>query len=250
MEYTVKNLAALAGVSARTLRYYDQIGLLCPARISSSGYRIYGPKEVDSLQQILLYRQMGLPLEEVAALLKAEGFDKLGALREHEKSLMANQAKLEKLLQNVRCSIVAEERGAFMTDKEKFEGFKNKLIQDNEKRYGFEIREKYGEDTVDASNAKMMGMTTEEYENMEKANKNVMRLLNEAFASGDVKSENARKLAEEHESWLSFTWPNYLAQAHCELVNMYVEDERFTKYYGGIEKTKFLRDCVRTWQKT
>jgi DNA-binding transcriptional MerR regulator len=64
MEYTVQKLSRLAGVSPRTLRYYDQIGLLKPARISSSGYRIYGREQVDRLQQILLYREMGVDLEQ------------------------------------------------------------------------------------------------------------------------------------------------------------------------------------------
>ena len=59
MEYAVQKLAVLAGISTRTLRYYDEIGILTPARISSSGYRIYGQKEVDRLQQILFYRELG-----------------------------------------------------------------------------------------------------------------------------------------------------------------------------------------------
>lgn len=60
MEYTVQRLGQLAGISARTLRYYDEIGILKPARMNSSGYRIYGQKEVDRLQQILFYRELGM----------------------------------------------------------------------------------------------------------------------------------------------------------------------------------------------
>lgn len=65
MEYTIKGLTDLAGVSTRTLRYYDEIGLLKPKRINESGYRIYGPKEVDTLQQILFYRELGVSLDEI-----------------------------------------------------------------------------------------------------------------------------------------------------------------------------------------
>lgn len=65
MEYTVQKLGRLAGVSARTLRYYDEIGLLKPARTNSAGYRLYGPAEVDRLQQILFYRELGLSLERI-----------------------------------------------------------------------------------------------------------------------------------------------------------------------------------------
>lgn len=64
MEYTVNKLAKISGVSARTLHYYDEIGLLRPMRIAENGYRIYGPKEVDLLQQILFYRELGVPLKK------------------------------------------------------------------------------------------------------------------------------------------------------------------------------------------
>ena len=65
MEYTVQKLGKMAGVSTRTLRYYDEIGILKPARINSSGYRIYGQAEVDRLQQILFYRELGVSLENI-----------------------------------------------------------------------------------------------------------------------------------------------------------------------------------------
>ena len=74
--YTVKELARLTGLTPRTLRYYDSIGLLRPARDRENDYRLYGPGEVDRLQQILLYRQMGLPLEEIRLILDAPGFDR------------------------------------------------------------------------------------------------------------------------------------------------------------------------------
>lgn len=90
MEYTVQQLARLAGVSARTLRYYDEIGLLKPARINSSGYRIYGTKEVDRLQQILFYRELGVSLEKIIAILSSPSFDRVQALKEHLRSFWKN----------------------------------------------------------------------------------------------------------------------------------------------------------------
>lgn len=81
MEYTVQKLAQLAGVSTRTLRYYDEIGILKPARINSSGYRIYSQAEVDRLQQILLYRTLGVRLDIIKDILTAPSFDALTALK-------------------------------------------------------------------------------------------------------------------------------------------------------------------------
>lgn len=82
MEYTVQNLGKLAGVSTRTLRYYDEIELLKPARINSSGYRIYGQAEVDRLQQILFYRELGVNLDRIKEIITASTFNGVNALRE------------------------------------------------------------------------------------------------------------------------------------------------------------------------
>ena len=91
MEYGIHALAGLAGVSARTLRYYDQIGLLRPSGTTEAGYRLYGEREVDLLQQILFYRALGVPLKEIARIVQADGFDRLRALESHLSALYARQ---------------------------------------------------------------------------------------------------------------------------------------------------------------
>jgi DNA-binding transcriptional MerR regulator len=128
MEYSVNKLAVLAGVSTRTLRYYDQIGLLTPKRISSNGYRIYGREEVDKLQQILFFRELGIPLEEIKNILSDENFDSRRALEEHLKALELRREQLDKLIMNVSKTIKAMKGELAMSDKEKFEGFKQSLL--------------------------------------------------------------------------------------------------------------------------
>lgn len=81
MEYTVQKLSKLAGISTRTLRYYDEIGLLKPLKINSSGYRIYGQNEVNKLQQILFYRELGINLENIKNIINSPNFDSLSALK-------------------------------------------------------------------------------------------------------------------------------------------------------------------------
>jgi DNA-binding transcriptional MerR regulator len=88
MEYTVQKLANLAGVSARTLRYYDRIGLLSPGRVTEAGYRIYGPDQVDRLQQILFYRELGLRLDEIGKLLSDPACNPLAALERYHEELL------------------------------------------------------------------------------------------------------------------------------------------------------------------
>ena len=95
MEYTILKLAKIANISKRTLRYYDEINLLKPKRISSSGYRrIYGREEVDILQQILFYRQFGFELTEIKDILNNTEFNKINAFREHKKSFMKKESRL------------------------------------------------------------------------------------------------------------------------------------------------------------
>lgn len=250
MEYTVQKLASLAGVSARTLRYYDQIGLLKPARITTSGYRIYGQREVDLLQQILFYRELEVPLDQIAQLLTRPEQDRLSALREHHQRLLQKRARIDALIHNVRRSISAEEGGFTMRDSEKFEGFKREIVNKNEELYGEEIRRQYGDGAVNASNAKLMGLDKEQYADMERLGERVLQQLDAAFANGaEPTSDAARELVQTHRDWLGFTFPQYTPQAHIGLGEMYAGDERFAAYYdrGMPGKACFLCKCIAQW---
>ncbi|HEY8436476.1 MAG TPA: MerR family transcriptional regulator [Haloplasmataceae bacterium] len=136
MEYTISELARLSGVSTRTLRYYDALGLLKPTRIHSSGYRIYDREAIDRLQLILFYRELGFALKTIKDLMEADDFDVLTALRTHRKELLARRKQLDLLIQTVEKTIQAKERGIAMSDQEKFIGFKERLIAENEAKYG------------------------------------------------------------------------------------------------------------------
>ena len=120
MEYTIRKLAEMARITTRTLRYYDEIGILKPARINSSGYRIYGRKEVDMLQQILFYRELGVSLDELKEIITSPDFDMLKALKEHRSRLLEKREQLDRLIENVEKTIAFKERGIIMSDKEKF----------------------------------------------------------------------------------------------------------------------------------
>ena len=98
MEYSIKKLSEIAGVSTRTLRYYDEIGLLKPARVSSSGYRIYGKKQVDILQQILFYKELGISLDEIKEIIQNPNFDRINALKEHKIKLLEKRKQIDMLL--------------------------------------------------------------------------------------------------------------------------------------------------------
>lgn len=246
MEYTIQKLAALAGISTRTLRYYDEIDLLKPARINSSGYRIYGQNEVNLLQQIMFYRELGVQLEIIKEILTNPSFDRSIALKEHLEKLMEKRKQIDLLINNVNKTIANEEGRMIMSDKEKFEGFKKDLIDENEKKYGKEIREKYGEDTVNASNAKMMNMSQEDHEAVTKLSEQFNEMLAKAMETGDPAGDVAQKAADLHKQWLTFFWNQYSKEAHAGLAQMYVDDERFKAYYEKIKPgaAEFLRDAI------
>lgn len=246
MEYTIKKLAQLSGVTVRTLRYYDQIGLLKPARINSSGYRIYGEAEVDRLQHILFYRELEVPLESIQVILDDPSFDKTTALQSHYTKLQQKRDRLDTILATIEKTIAYQERGIPMQDNEKFNGMKEKMIEENERTYGADIREKYGDEIINASKAKLRGLSQEKYEAMQALEHNLLSLLQKAYTTGDPSSEDAQELAARHKEWLLYSWPSYSKKAHAGLAEMYVADERFTAYYDQHVKggTAFLRDAI------
>lgn len=246
MEYTIQKLARLAGISTRTLRYYDEIGILKPARMSSSGYRIYGQAEVDRLQQILFYRELDFSLEQIKSIVTEPGFDAAQALIEHRERLLARRKQLDALLSTVEKTIAMNEGRMTMSNKEKFEGFKRKLIEENEEKYGAEIREKYGEDTINRSNAKLENMTEAEYAEVERLQEDMFAALREGMASGDPAGDAAQRAAQLHKEWLTFYWDQYSKEAHAGLAEMYVADERFKAYYDqhGLGTAEFLREAI------
>ncbi len=252
MEYTVDKLAKLAGVSARTLRYYDQIGLLRPCRITASGYRIYGQQEVDRLQQILLYRELGMELSQIDAILSSPDFGAEAALEAHLTRLMAKREQINKLIANVEKSLLAQKGVVIMTDKEKFEGFKQKLLDENEEKYGAEIREKYGEEVVEASYRQVKGMTPERYAESERLSTEFNEILKAAFVTGDPGGELAQKACALHQKWLTYFYPNYSKEYHRGLGEMYVSDARFTAYYDKIAEgcAPFLRDAINLYTQS
>ncbi len=251
MEYTINKLAKLAGISTRTLRYYDELGLLSPVRLSSNGYRIYGQKEVMRLQQILFYRELGISLDNIKNIILSDNFNSVEALQSHLISLLAKRKQLDLLIANVEKSIKAEKGEIIMKDQEKFEGFIEKMVDENEQKYGEEIRKKYGDDIVNRSNAKLKGMTSEQHAQLEALSLELNNTLKAAFEQGDPEGALAQKACELHKKWLCYFWDDYSKEAHIGVTQMYVDDPRFTAYYDKISVgcAAFLRDAVLIYCK-
>ena len=252
MEYSIQELSRLSGVTTRTLRWYDQIGLLKPSRVAESGYRYYGGAEVDRLQDILYYRALGVELAQIKECLDNPSFDRLAALRSHVAALEAERERLEKLIRSVKDTIEAEERNEIMSDEQKFEVFKQRTAAHNEEAYGAEIRAKYGYKEVDEANAAVMNLTQEQYREWTDLGHDIQERLEKAVKAGlSPESEEAKEITALHRRWLTITGNPYDPAKHRGIAELYVINERFTAYYDKRLPgcARFLRDAVIHWVK-
>ncbi len=248
MEYKISELAKLAGISTRTLRHYDEIGLLIANRLKDSNYRIYTEEQVDMLQHILILKEMGFDLDQITVMTK--GIDeskRMKMLEEHLVTLTEKKNKIESLMHTVRSTIKAMKGEIVMNDKEKFEGLKDKMIKENDELYKDEVIDTWGIDAYQKSKDAFKNFTKEEYDQLnELASKLIERLkvLKEYPSDGKLQKE----VYELHKAWLTTSWGgSYNSEAHFNLVDMYVSDERFKKFYDqhgeGLAET--LRDAVQ-----
>lgn len=144
MRYTVKQLADLAGVTNRTLRYYDQIGLLHPTSYGENGYRYYGQEAILRLQQILFYRELGLSLEQIKTILSQPDFDLLQSLEGHRRALLERVEQLACLIETVDKTILHLRGEITMSDLEFYKGFD----EEQQKRRLKQARQRYGDEAM------------------------------------------------------------------------------------------------------
>ena len=246
--YTIKEMAEMAGVSARTLRYYDTIGLLKPAFTNEAGYRFYGEQEVDLLQQILFYRERGMDLQSIQNIIYKEDFNILAAMEDHLKELETQKTHIDSLICLVKRSILSMKGEEQMTDSEKFQAFKESVVRKHEELYGAEARKEYGDEEIDAAQQKILNMSEKEYERFQSLGNEIKERLKEAVLSGiSPESDEAGRIVTLHKEWLGMTWKKYTEEAHKAIANMYIADERFKFYYDRevSECAEFLEKAIR-----
>lgn len=133
-----------------------------------------------------------------------------------------------------------------MSNSEKFDGIKKRMIEENETHYGKEARALYGDEVVDASNAKLMGLTPQQYAHVQDLSSHLNEKLKLACQQGDPSSPLAQEVCTLHKEWLGYFWNTYSKEAHQGLAQMYVDDPRFKSYYDAIGDgcAEFLRDAL------
>lgn len=186
---------------------------------------------------------------EIKNLLSAPDFDREQAFTNHLAELSKKRERLDILIETVTKSIAVMRGEKIMSDKEKFEGFKQAMIDENERQYGTEIRGKYGDEAIDRTNARIKGMTHERYTEGEGLRQEAEDTLKAAVETGDPAGELAQKACELHGRWLAVFQPEYNKIYHKSLGELYVTDERFKAYYDKIAPgcAEFLRDAINIY---
>jgi DNA-binding transcriptional MerR regulator len=248
--YAVGELARLSGVTIRTLHHYDSIGLLKPASVGENGYRLYGREELLRLQQILLHRELGMSLNDIAAVLDAPGFDRLEALRRQRAHLGTEMVRYRRLLRTIDRTIADMEGEPVMKDAQLYKGFDPAKQAEYETwlidRYGGDMAEQISRSWVQgASSLKdeaAAGAVKAELEAVERA-------LGQALADGLAEgSPTTQTLIGRHHAIISRFW-SPTAEAYAGLGDLYLEHPDFRARYEAVQPglTAYLAAAMKVF---
>ncbi|MFI6910239.1 MerR family transcriptional regulator [Nonomuraea sp. NPDC050394] len=244
MSYSVGQVARLAGVTVRALHHYDEIGLLSPGERTAAGYRRYTESDLDRLQQVLFYRELGFPLEEIAVILDRPDASAMTHLRRQHGLLVRRIERLKNLTAAIEKEMEARTMGINLTPEERFEVFGDFRPEDHaeeaERRWG-------GSTAYEQSRTRMANMTKADWVRFTEEGGAVARALAEAYEAGaPADGPRAMDLAEEHRQHLTRWCYDCTYEIHRGLGDMYVADPRFAANYEPLAEglTQYIRDAI------
>jgi MerR family transcriptional regulator, thiopeptide resistance regulator len=232
MSYTVGQVASLAGISVRTLHHYHQIGLLVPSGYSRAGYRRYSAQDLERLQRVLFYRELGFPLEQIVVLLDDPAIDAQEHLSRQHDLLIKRIERLYEMVTAVERAMEAEKVGINLTPEERFEVFG----EPDPTQYADEAKQRWGEtDAYKQSMQRTSRYTKEDWLKIKQEQADLQERLVAAFQAGTAPDgEPAMDLAEEHRAQISRWFYDCGYDIHRGLAAMYLADPRFTKNYEDL----------------
>jgi DNA-binding transcriptional MerR regulator len=241
MVYTVKQLARIAGVTIRTLHYYDEIGLLKPSFINENGYRYYEEKELLKLQQILFFRELEFSLEHILRMFQAPTYSPLEALAEQRMLLQMKRARLDGLLEMIEQTIEKLKKGEHMSNAELFSPFDDSQIE----QYKEEVRARWGEtEAYKQSHERMRSWTKQDAEQIQEESQSIT-LAMAALLGRDVADAEVQAQIERHFRHLNRFYDCSYTM-YRNLGNMYCDDPRFAEHYNRVAPhlAAFMRDAI------
>jgi len=247
MDWSIQEVARLAGTTSRTLRHYDALGLLRPTRVGAGGLRHYDRDALVRLQRILLLRELGVGLRAIAEALDAQG-DEGRALRTHLEWLHAEQERLARQAASVERTITALDNEEEIMAGDMLDGFDHTQYKD-------EVEQRWGPDAYAHSDAWWRGLGTEGQREWRTLAEELGRDWAAAAEAGfDPTGDKAQALAARHAEWLGAI-PGTPGSEHGRptreyllgLGDVYVADARFAANYGGVGGATFVRDALRAY---
>ncbi len=243
MIYTVQKLATIAGVSVRTLHYYDQVGLLKPCSVKANGYRLYGEDELLRLQQILFFKELDFPLLAIKRILSSPHFDMRQALRDQRRMIQLKKNRLDRLIKTIDRTIKKINKEITMNDKELYGNFSKEEIE----KYTEEARQKWGHtDAFKQSQERVRKMGKDGLNKVLKASGELTIKIAETMKAGlNPKSNEVQRLIALHYDGLRAFYEPSL-EIYRGLSNAYITDERFKANYENITKglAQFMHDAM------
>lgn len=242
MEWSIQQLARLSGVTSRTLRHYDDLGLLPPTRVGANGYRHYDQAALVRLQRILLLRELGLGLPAIAEVLDGQT-DDVAALTTHRLLLQQERDRVDRLIASVTTTIERLEGGEQLMAEEAFDGFDHTVYKE-------EVEQRWGADAYARSDRWWRGLGAEGQAAFRAEAGAITTALATAHAAGaPVDDPEVQALIARHYAWVRAGWGGKApsADAFVGLGEMYVADPRFAKHYGGPEGATYVRDAMRVY---
>lgn len=241
----VGDVARLAGVTVRTLHHYDELGLLQPSRHAESGYRLYTDEDLERLQQILFYRELGLGLDQIGEVMNAPDFDRREALLEQRRLLAQQIVRLEATLQLVDKTLASLNGGFHMTKEEMFEVFGGF----DPSQYETEVQERWGDtDAYKESTRRAQQYTKADWQRFAKESEEIgsaiAQLMDEGVQPTDERAMNA---VERHRLQVDQWFYPCSRQFHAQLGKMYIADERFRATYENIRPgmAQYVHDAIQ-----
>jgi DNA-binding transcriptional MerR regulator len=241
--FTVKQLSRVAGITRRTLHYYDEIGLLKPSQVGENNYRYYGEESLLRLQQILFYRQLDMPLDAIKKIMERHDFDVLSALEGHREELRRRIEQMERLITTVDDTILHLKGKKEMSTKQFFEGFSDEQQAEYEK----EAALKYDPAVVKASNQKWKSYSAAEKQRIGEEGQAAYEKILRAMPEG-ASSPAAQAGVEQWRRHMEYFWiPN--DDQLLGLADLYNNDPRFKANFDKIDPhmAEFMREAVKVY---
>ncbi|MEU1751164.1 MerR family transcriptional regulator [Micromonospora matsumotoense] len=244
MAYTVGQVAKAARVTVRTLHHYDEIGLLSPSGRTAAGYRRYDDADLERLQHIRFYRELGFPLEEIAAILDDPTADPAAHLRRQHDLLTGRIGRLREMVAAIEIAMEARRMEINLTPAERFEVFGD--VDPDE--HAEEARERWGDtEAYRESTRRAAGYSKEDWLRLKAEQEEWGGRIVAALTGGTpADSAEAMALAEEHRQLIVRWFYDCSYEVHTGLADMYLADSRFTAYYETIVPglTAYLAEAI------